>query len=90
MSKKLVSIIIPLFNAEKYLVETLNSVVSQTYSNWECIIVDDGSTDFSERIVKEYCKQDERFKYYYQNNSGPSVARNFAFKQSSGDYIQFF
>ncbi|MCD4680085.1 MAG: glycosyltransferase, partial [Bacteroidales bacterium] len=89
MHHKLVSIIIPLYNAEKYIKETLDSVLSQSYSNWECIIVDDGSTDSSKKIALEYCAKDARFKYFHQPNSGPSAARNHGLKISSGDYIQY-
>ena len=84
----LVSIIVPVYNAGKYLSETLNSV-EQTYKNWECLLIDDGSTDSSKEIAKKYCKKDSRFKYYYQQNSGPSVARNLGLQKSAGDFIQF-
>lgn len=89
MDNKLVSIIIPLYNAEKYIAETLDSVLDQTYLNWECIIIDDGSTDSSKDLINEYCKKDPRFNYYYQYNSGPSRARNYGIKLSIGDYVQF-
>lgn len=89
MSNKLVSIIIPLYNAEKYIKDALDSVLSQSYSNWQCIIVDDGSTDSSKIIALEYCKKDVRFRYYYQSNSGPSAARNHGLKIATGDYIQY-
>jgi len=89
MRQNLISIIIPVFNSEKYVRETLESVVSQTISNWECIIVDDGSTDSSKRIAQEYTFKYDQFKYFYQPNSGPSAARNFGLEKSSGQYIQF-
>jgi glycosyltransferase involved in cell wall biosynthesis len=89
MLNKLVSIIIPLYNAENYLNETLYSVLSQTYSKWECIIIDDGSTDSSKAIVNKYCKRDKRFKYYYQENAGASSARNRGVDISTGEYIQY-
>jgi len=89
IQQKLVSIIIPLYNAESYLRDTLDSVLSQTYSNWECIIVDDGSIDLSKDIALDYAKKDDRFKYYLQKNSGPSAARNKGLELSYGDYIQF-
>lgn len=88
MGQQLVSIIIPLYNAEKYISETLDSVLSQTYKNWECIIVDDGSTDLSKVIVTEYCKKDKRFQYHWQINKGASAARNKGFELSKGEYIQ--
>lgn len=82
-----VSVIVPCYNHGKYLMETLNSVLNQTYHNWECIIVDDGSVDETGNIAKNYCKKDSRFKYIFQENSGPSKARNFGIKNSDGDYI---
>jgi glycosyltransferase involved in cell wall biosynthesis len=84
-----VSIIIAVFNADKYLLKTLESVIYQKYTNWECIIIDDGSTDSSDEISNLFCKNDSRFKYYYQQNKGPSASRNFGFKQSKGDFIQY-
>lgn len=89
MSNPLISIVIPVFNAEKYISETLDSLIKQTYSNWECFIIDDGSTDHSKDIIQEYCKKDNRFHYFYQENSGPSVARNNGLKLVEGEYIQF-
>ena len=89
MNNKLISIIIPVYNVEKYLKETLDSVKAQTYTYWECIIVDDGSKDYSKKIALEYCKKDKRFRYYFQSNAGPSAARNFGLAQSKGEYIQF-
>lgn len=85
----MISIIIPLYNAEQYIVETLNSVLSQTYTNWECIIIDDGSTDHSADIVLEYIKKDNRFYYFKQENGGPSKARNYGLSVAKGEYIQF-
>lgn len=78
-----------MFNSEEYIVETLNSVMSQTYQNWECIIIDDGSTDNSSTIVLNYCGEDTRFIYYKQKNAGPSKARNTGLKYAVGNYIQF-
>jgi len=89
MPQPLVSVIIPMYNSEKYVSDPLNSVFTQSYTNWECIIVDDGSTDSSKKIAKEFCKKDKRFRYYYQSNSGQSAARNHGLKLSSGDYIQY-
>ena len=85
----LVSIIIPVYNQEKYLKETLNSVINQTYSNWECILVNDGSVDNSVAIIKECLTQDNRFHFIDSDNKGVSNARNLALKQAKGDYILF-
>jgi len=85
----LVSIIIPVYNQEKYLKETLNSVINQTYSNWECILINDGSMDNSVAIINEYLTQDNRFCFINSENKGVSNARNLALQQVKGDYILF-
>ena len=87
MNKPLVSIIVPCYNQAQYLAETLDSVESQTYSNWECIIVNDGSQDNSESVAEQYCQNDKRFRYLYQINSGVSIARNYGIRVSKGEYI---
>jgi glycosyltransferase involved in cell wall biosynthesis len=84
-----VSIIVPCYNQGKFINETLQSVYLQTYSNWECIIVNDGSTDNTEEIAKSWEDKDNRFKYYYKNNSGVSSTRNFGISKASGSYLQF-
>lgn len=84
----LVSVIIPVFNAERYLEKTLDSVFAQTYSNFEVILVDDGSTDTSLAIM-EKGRHDKRLKIYSQKNKGASSARNLGLKKCSGKYIQF-
>ena len=85
----LISIIIPMYNAEQYLEETLDSVLAQSYHNWECLIIDDGSNDNSAKVAKIICSNDSRFKYFFQKNSGPSAARNLGIQKCSGEYIQF-
>lgn len=93
MSSQLVSIIIPVFNRELLIVETLDSVLLQSYMNWECLIVDDGSTDATEQIVLKYCKADNRFKYYKRPTDrikGANACRNYGFKVSKGEFIQWF
>ena len=82
-----VSIIIPAYNCEDYIAETLDSVLAQTYQDWECIVVNDGSTDNTLSIVKKYASTDNRIKSLSQENQGPSVARNNAIAHSSGEYI---
>ena len=84
-----VSIVIPLYNAEKYISETIDSVLNQKYENWECIIVNDGSTDNSEKIVLEKIKGNDKFKYLSQKNSGPGKARNYGASMASGKYLLF-
>ena len=84
-----VSVVIPCFNQAQYLEETLVSVFKQTHTNWECIIVDDGSTDNSKDIAIKWCEKDERFLYVYKENGGLSSARNIGLKKANGKYIQF-
>ena len=76
MEKDKISIIIPIFNTAPFLERCLESLKSQTYTNMEFIMIDDGSTDGSSIICNQYTKNDERFKYIFQQNSGVSVARN--------------
>ncbi|XMO86578.1 glycosyltransferase family 2 protein [Algibacter sp. AS12] len=88
----LVSIIIPTYNRAHVINETLNSVLAQTYSNWECIVVDDGSTDTTSNLLAEYCDKDLRITYYSRpknRNKGANACRNFGFEISKGKYIQW-
>jgi glycosyltransferase involved in cell wall biosynthesis len=90
--KDLVSIIIPTYNRASIIGETLNSVLAQTYENWECIIVDDGSTDNTYELIQDYIDKDSRFRYYRSPDShlsGASGARNYGFKKSKGEYINW-
>ena len=86
-STPLISIIMPSYNQGPYLAEALESVLAQTYTYWECIIVDDGSQDYTKEVAKSYCVKDSRIKYVYQENSGVSVARNNGIAHSRGEYI---
>lgn len=86
---ELISIIIPIYNVEKYLSRCINSVIKQTYKNLEIILVNDGSTDNSETICREYIKSDSRINYIKQNNSGLSTARNTGIKNAHGKYLIF-
>lgn len=83
----LISIIIPCFNSAEFLTETLDSVKKQTYNNWECVVVNDGSKDDSLKILREYEAKDSRYIVIDKGNEGPSVARNIAIAASSGKYI---
>lgn len=89
MEEKKVSVIIPVYNVEKYIRRCLDSIISQTYRNLEIIINNDGSTDSSYEICKEYAGKDGRIKLYSQNNKGLSEARNSVLKHVSGDYFLF-
>lgn len=83
-----VSVIVPSYNYGHFISETLDSVLKQTHKNWECIIIDDGSTDNTREIVQKYVKRDCRFKYIYQKNKGLAGARNTGILNASGEYIQ--
>lgn len=85
MSK--VSIIVPCYNQAQYLDEALQSVLVQTYQEWECIIVDDGSPDNTEEIAKKWLEKDSRFKYLYKENGGLSNARNSGIDIANGEFI---
>lgn len=84
----LVSIIMPSYNYGRYISEALDSLLAQTYFNWECIIVDDGSSDNTREVVKDYVEKDERFIYIYQQNKGVSAARNEALRKAKGAFFQ--
>ena len=90
LKEKLVSIIVPMFNSEKYITTTLDSFVSQSYKNIEVIVVDDGSKDNSAEIVKEYAIKKSKVRYIYQDNYGAPTARNLGLENSNGDYVIFF
>lgn len=87
MKKGLVSIITPCYNGEKYISETIDSVIAQSYSNWEMIIVDDGSKDNSAEIIKNYMSKEPRIKLIQQANGGSSVARNNGIRNAEGQYM---
>jgi len=82
-----ISVIIPLYNKEHYIKDTIKSVLSQTYTNWEAIIIDDGSTDESAQITQSFC--DSRIRFFRQTNQGVSKTRNRGIELSLGDYIAF-
>src|SRR5690554_1498189 len=88
-----ISIIIPTFNRAHLIGETLDSIIAQTYQNWECIVVDDGSTDNTDEILKSYCQKDTRFTFYKRPENCPKGAnfcRNYGYKLSRGTYINWF
>ena len=87
--KDLISIIIPVYNVENYVERCLESVLNQTYTNLEIIIIDDGSTDKSSKICEKYKKKDKRIKLSKISNKGTSYARNYAIKKAKGKYINF-
>ena len=88
----MISIIIPLYNVKKYLkdcLDSIQSVINQTYTDWECILVDDGSIDGSAEICDSYMQRDERFKVIHKGNGGVSSARNMGIKEARGEWIAF-
>ena len=85
----MISVIVPVYNVEKYLEECLDSIQNQTYSDIEVILVNDGSLDNSKDICEKYCKEDNRFKLINQDNQGQSVARNHGVAASTGEFIAF-
>ena len=89
MSQPLVSILMPLYNAEQWVEETIRSCRSQTYTNWQLIVVDDGSTDASASIVEKTASSEPRITLLRQPNSGACVARNLALRHCKGDYILY-
>lgn len=85
----LVSIIMPAFNAEKYIGQSIQSVMAQSHKNWEMLIVDDGSTDNTAAVIKRYAEKDNRIKYIYQKNQRQGTARNNGIRNSSGRILAF-
>ncbi|MFV8358229.1 glycosyltransferase family 2 protein, partial [Flavobacterium sp. XS1P32] len=87
MNNPQVSIIVPCFNQAQYLSEALKSVLEQTYENWECIIVNDGSPDDTKQIAQKWVEKDSRFKYIFKENGGLSSARNEGINYAKGTFI---
>ena len=93
MVTPLVSLIIPVYNRAEVIAKTLNSIIVQSYTNWECIIVDDGSTDTTINVVQAFVKKDIRFKLFERPSHllrGGNAARNYGFSKSSGEFINWF
>jgi glycosyltransferase involved in cell wall biosynthesis len=87
MNQPLISVIVPCYNQAQYLDECLQSVLDQTFSNWECIIVNDGSPDDTEEVVLKWIEKDSRFIYLKKENGGVSRARNFGIERARGEWI---
>jgi len=83
----IVTVIVPAYNYANFIGECLDSVLSQTFKSWECIVIDNGSTDNTHEIVKSYSNKDGRIKYHYTNQKGVSLARNLAVSLSQGTYL---
>ena len=89
----IVSIIIPTYNRAHLIGETLDSVLAQTYENWECVVVDDGSIDATDELLGFYCERDSRIQYHHRPKDlfkGANACRNYGFELSKGEYIQWF
>lgn len=84
-----ISIIVPVYNIDKYINRCLDSILAQSFTNWECLLIDDGSIDNSLSICKQYEKKDSRFRVIHQENSGVAVARNNGIENANGNYIAF-
>jgi glycosyltransferase involved in cell wall biosynthesis len=84
-----VSIIIPTYNRADLLPRAVQSVINQTYKDWELLIVDDGSADNTKEVVEKFAKKDPRIKYFYEENKGQGAARNLGIKNAQGEYIAF-
>jgi len=93
MSSPLVSIIIPVYNREILIIETLNSIKNQIYKNWECIVIDDGSSDNTMDVVQEFVTEDSRFLFFNRPdniNKGANGCRNFGFSKALGEFVNWF
>ena len=93
MNASLVSIIIPTYNRVHLIWETLDSILKQTYQNWECIVIDDGSTDATEEVMNDYLNRDSRIQYHHRPEEhlpGGNGARNYGLSLAKGDYVIFF
>ena len=89
MGNELISIVVPVYNVENYLRMCLDSIQNQTYQNFECLLINDGSPDNSADICREYVSKDARFRYFEKENGGVASARNLGIKYSKGKYITF-
>jgi len=85
----LVSVIMPAYNAERYIADSIRSVLTQTYSDWELVVVDDGSTDQTSEVVRELAARESRIKYVHQENGRLGKARNIGILNSSGQFVAF-
>ena len=84
MENELISVIVPIYNVENYLRMCLDSIQNQTYTNFECLLINDGSPDSSAEICREYVDKDSRFRYFEKENGGVSSARNLGIERSGG------
>ena len=85
----MISIIVPIYKAEVFLPRCIDSVIAQTYTNWDLLLVDDGSPDKSGKICEEYSRKDARIKVYHKQNGGVSSARNYGLDKARGEWVSF-
>ena len=84
-----ISVIVPVYNAERFLKRCLDSIIEQSFKDYEVLMIDDGSTDGSVKICKDFCDRDERFAYIFQENAGPDMARKTGVEKARGEYLKF-
>lgn len=89
MKEQMISVIVPAYNSEMFIGKCIDSVLEQTYSNWELIAVDDGSRDNTFGILKKYAEVDSRIRVIHQENQGPGIARNIGIAEAKGNYVVF-
>lgn len=89
MKEQMISVIVPAYNSEMFIGKCIDSVLEQTYSNWELIAVDDGSRDKTFGILKKYAEVDSRIRVIHQENQGPGIARNTGIAEAKGNYVVF-
>lgn len=89
MKEQMISVIVPAYNSEMFIGKCIDSVLEQTYSNWELIAVDDGSRDNTFGILKKYAEVDSRIRVIHQENQGPGIARNTGIAEAKGNYVVF-
>lgn len=80
-NKRMISVIMPVYNSERYISEAIDSICNQSYENWELLIVNDGSTDHTAKIINDYAKKDSRIRVFHKKNQGVSLTRNYALNQ---------
>ncbi|MEJ8598867.1 glycosyltransferase family 2 protein [Riemerella anatipestifer] len=85
----MISVVVPVYNASQYIGNCIESIIAQSYKNWELLIVNDGSTDETEYVLEAYL-DNEKIKYFKQSNLGVSFARNFGISQAKGEFICFY
>ena len=89
MNRK-VTVVVPIYNVEKYIGKMLDSLTAQDYENFEALLIDDGSTDGSARVAAEYCRRDDRLRLISKKNGGVASARNMGIDEATGDFIVFW